>query len=413
MKVFIHLTEGFKTLRRDLNKIMAEKGAEALFIYTESFKDANMYYLTEFLAPDPFIFFKKVDDEPVIVVSQMEYPRAQKESIVRDVRSYVDYNYLETVKSTPEPKLGVLKFVSTIAKKELGTGTKICVPPDFPAMVADELRKDGLTIMPLFDVIEKTRETKDATEINEIKAVQAVVEKVTNEIIDLIAKAEVDVNGTLIVKADGEKEALTVRRVKSIFGHRFIDHGCVMEEGVTVACGPKGADPHYSGNPEDKLKANQPIVLDVFPRGLRKRYWSDMTRTVVKGRASKEVKRMFEAVLEAKNASLDALKAGVLGNEVYDVCCNVLEKAGYATTRGGKPITKGFVHSLGHGIGLQVHEEPSMNEVYKFALEEHNIVTVEPGLYDPDLGGVRIEDIVEITKTGYNNLTKMEITLEL
>jgi len=400
-------------LRQDLDNILAEKGAEALFLYSESFKEANMYYLTKFLAPDPFIFFKKVDDEPVIVINQMEYPRAQKESTVKDVRSYVDYNFHEIVKSSPEPKLGVLKFISTVTKKELGIGTKICIPPNFPAMIAEVLRKEGLTIMPLFDVLEKARETKEPDEINEVRAVQSVVDEVTKEVIDLIANAEVGVNGTLIVRTDGRKEQLKVGKVKSIFGHKFLDHGCVMEEEIIVACGPKGTDPHYFGNPEDELKANQPVILDIFPRSLRKRYCTDMTRTIVMGKASKEVKRMFEAVLEARNASVDALRAGVLGSEVYDICCNVLEKAGYATTRGGKQITKGFLHSLGHGVGLQIHEGPNMSELYKFALEEHNIVTVEPGLYDPDVGGVRIEDIVEITKTGCNNLTKMEIRLEV
>jgi len=400
-------------LRQDVDTLLAEKGAKALLLYSESFKEVNMYYLTKFLAPDPFIFFKKVDEEPVIVINQMEHPRAQKESMVKDVRSYADYNFLETVKSAPEPKLGVLKFISTVAKKELGSGTKIYVPPNFPTMLADVLRKEGLTIMPLFDVIEKSRETKETDEINEIRAVQTVVENATKEVIDLIANAEVNVKGTLITRTDGKKEPLTVRKVKSILGHSFLDHGCVVEEELIVACGPKGADPHYFGSLEDELKANQPIILDIYPRNLRKRYCSDMTRTIVKGKPSKEIKRMFEAVLEAKNASVDAIKAGVLGSEVYDICCNVLEKAGYATARGGKKITKGFLHGLGHGVGLQVHEGPSMSELYKFALEEHNVVTVEPGLYKPNIGGVRIEDIVEVTKNGCNNITKMEIMLEV
>jgi Xaa-Pro aminopeptidase len=102
-----------------------------------------------------------------------------------------------------------------------------------------------------------------------------------------------------------------------------------------------------------------------------------------------------------------------LGSHVYDVCCDVLEKAGYETTRGGKKITKGMPHSLGHGVGLQIHESPRMSELYMSPLKEHNIVTVEPGLYDPQIGGVRLEDIIEVTKSGYNNLTRMEIQLEI
>jgi len=125
------------------------------------------------------------------------------------------------------------------------------------------------------------------------------------------------------------------------------------------------------------------------------------------------VKKMFEAVLEAKNASMDALKAGALGSDLYHLCCDVLEKTGYETARGGKQIKRGFTHSLGHGVGLDLHEGPGLNELYNFPLKEHSVVTVEPGLYDPDVGGVRIEDIVEVKKGGCNNLTKMEIRLEV
>jgi len=280
-------------------------------------------------------------------------------------------------------------------------------------MAADVLREEGLTIKPMFEVIEKARETKDADELDEIRTVQAVVEEATANVIDLIANAEVETNGTLTIKKDGKKETLTVGEVKTFLGHNFLDHGCVMEEDIMIACGSKGSDPHYFGDPRDKLKANQPIILDIYPRSVQKRYWTDMTRTIVKGKASDKVKKMFYAVLEAKNASIDALRAGALGSDLYGICCDVLEKAGYETARGGKHVTRGFTHGLGHGVGLDPHEGPSMSELYKFPLKSQSVVTVEPGLYDPDVGGVRIEDIVEVTKAGCNNLTKMEIRLEV
>jgi len=396
-------------LRRDLDGILAEKGAEALLLYSESFKNSDIYYLTKFLAPDPFIFFKKVDADPVLVVNQMEYPRARKQSIVKEVRSYSEYKYLEVVQSAKDPHLGTMKFIANVVKKEFGADTKICVAHDFPAMAADMLRVEGLTVKPMFDLVEKARETKDIDEINEIRTVQAVAEKVTAEAIDLIANADIGANGRLILK----KETLTVGKLKAFFGHKFLDYGCIMEEDIIVACGPKGSDPHYFGDPQDILKAHQPIILDIVPRSVQKRYWADLTRTIVKGKAATKVKKMFDTVLEAKSASMDAIQEGVLGSEVYNVCCDVLEKAGYETTRGGKQITRGLTHSLGHGVGLDIHEGPRMSELYKFPLEEHNIVTVEPGLYDPDIGGLRIEDIVEVTKTGCSNLTKMEIQLEV
>jgi len=397
-----------ESLRADLDDILSEKGAEALLLYSESFKDANIYYLTGFLATDPFILLKKLDSAPTMVVNAMEFPRAKKESIVKDVRSYVDYNYLEIVKAEADPQLGVMKFIASVARKELGAGTIICVPHNFPSMATDVLRSEGLTVKPMFNVIEKARETKESDEINEIRAVQAVVERVTAEIIEVIANCEVGSGNTLI----HEGENLTVGKVKSLMGHAFLNHGLVIEE-LIVACGPRSADPHYFGDPHDELKANQPIIMDIYPRSMRKRYWTDMTRTVVKDKASNEVKKMFEAVLEAREVCIDALHEGVLGSDMFNLCCDVLEKAGYETIRGGKQIEKGFTHGLGHGVGLEIHESPNMNEVYKFPLTEHSVVTVEPGLYDPKVGGVRIEDIVELTTDGCNNLTKMGILLEI
>jgi len=396
-------------MRGYLDAILAEKGAEALLLYSDSFRDANMYYLTKFLAPDPFIFLKRVDADPIIVVNQMECPRAQKQSIVKAVKSYSDYNYLKALKTAKDPQLGAMKFIAKVAKKELGAKTKICVPPNFPVIAADVLREEGLTIKPMFGVVEKARETKDINEVKEIRAVQAINEEVTSEAIEIIANSDADSNKTLHFKG----EPLTVGRIKSFFGHKLLENGCLIEEDIIVACGPKASDPHYVGEPEDKLKADQPIILDIYPRSIQKRYWTDMTRTIVKGRASDKVKKMFETVSEAKNASLDAIQAGALGSHVYDVCCDVLEKAGYETTRGGKKITKGMTHSLGHGVGLQIHESPRMSGLYTSPLKAHSIVTVEPGLYDPQIGGVRLEDIIEVTKSGYNNLTRMETQLEI
>ena len=396
-------------MKGDLDTYLAEKNAESLLLYADSLKDANMYYITEFLAPDPFIFLKRIEEDPMIIVSQMEFWRAKKQSIVKDVRSYLDYNYLTSVKSSKEPQLCAIEFIAKVVEKELGKGTRICVPPNFSLIIADVLRAEGLKLEPMFGVIEKTRETKDGQELEIIKETQRINEEVTVDAIELIANSEVGNNKTLM--SDGAP--LTVGRIKSFFGHRFLEKGCMPEEDIIVACGPKSSDPHYMGAPEDKLKADQPIILDIFPRNVQKRYWTDMTRTIVKGNASDKIKDMFNAVSEAKNASFDAIKAGALGNEVYDVCCDILEKSGYETTRNGKKIREGMTHGLGHGVGLQIHENPRMNEGYESPLGEKVVVTVEPGLYNPQIGGVRLEDIIEVTKNGYRNLTKMETMLEV
>jgi Xaa-Pro aminopeptidase len=400
-------------MRKDIDGILAQKKLDSMLLYSESCRDANMYYVTGFLAPDPFIFLKRVDEKPLIAVNQMEFPRAKKESKIRDVRPYADYDFTKIMKSASAPRIGALKFIAAVAKKELGTRKPIYVPPHFSAIVADVLRREGLKIKPTFDVVEKARETKEHAEIEAIKSVQKTVEKATSNAVKFIAEADVDTDGRLFYRESGRKKLLVAGKVRSVFDHTFLDGSCVAEEETIIACGPKGADPHYTGDAKDVLKANQPIVLDVFPRNVKNRYVSDMTRTIVKGRASRPVKKMFETVLKARDAAMDAIRAGVLGNEMQNLCFKVFEKAGYQTIRGGKQISKGYIHGLGHGVGLDVHEAPSMSEFYKYPLQESNVVTVEPGLYDPELGGVRIEDIVEVTKKGCNNLTKMEVCLEV
>jgi Xaa-Pro aminopeptidase len=349
----------------------------------------------------------------MVVANPMEFPRACKESFVKDVRSYADYNYLEVIKAAENPWIGGMKLVAAIADKELGKGKVMCVPHDFASMATDVLREEGLTVRPLFNVVEKARETKEPEEIEEIGRVQKVTEKVVAEAINLISDCNIGTNNSLVYGKNGKKKPLTVGDVKSLMGHRLLDEWCSIEDEIIVACGPPSADPHFAGNLEDKIRANQPIILDVYPRSIKKRYWADMTRTVVRGKAAGTVRRMFNVVLEAKNTVVDALHAGALGSDMHNLCCDILEKAGYETARGGKRVEKGFTHSLGHGVGLDIHEGPTMSELYRFPLEEHNIVTVEPGLYDPRVGGVRIEDMVEVTKNSCRNLSQMPVQLEI
>lgn len=396
-------------MRDELDAILTNKKAEALLICSSSQKDPNMFYVTDFLAPDPFIFLKKTGEEPIIVINEMEFERAKKQSIIKDVRSYSDYNYKTIMKSVKDPNLGTLQFIKKIVENELDKSNKICVPFNFPLVVADVLRSEDLILDPMLGVLEEARESKDRKEIETIKEIQKINEKITSEAINFIANSDIGSNKTLFYKG----KSLTVGTLKSFFGQKLLEQGCIPEEDMIIACGSKSSNPHYLGSQQDKLKADQPIILDIYPQSIQKRYWTDMTRTIVKGNAPKKVKHMFETVFEAKNSSLDAINAGALGSEIYDVCCDIIEKSGYETTRKEKKVNNGMNHGLGHGVGLQIHENPTINEFAKSPLREHTIVTVEPGIYNRHIGGIRLEDIIEITKNGFNNLTEMNTILEI
>jgi Xaa-Pro aminopeptidase len=172
-----------------------------------------------------------------------------------------------------------------------------------------------------------------------------------------------------------------------------------------IAGGLQAADPHARGT--GPLAANAPIVIDIFPRSKSSRYFADMTRTVLKGEAALEVKEIYEAVCLAQAEGLRAVRAGASGKEVHSRVSEVFRDQGYPETEG-----QGFTHSTGHGVGLDVHEKPSLSEAGE-TLEINHVVTVEPGLYYPDIGGVRMEDLLVVKKNRSENLTHFEKKLVL
>jgi len=161
------------------------------------------------------------------------------------------------------------------------------------------------------------------------------------------------------------------------------------------------------------LLADEPIVMDMVPRSKKERYYSDMTRTVMRGTPSEELKEMYSAVLDAQVLAISKIKAGVTGSEIHSIVCDVLEERGYETARGKTGVfTEGFIHSTGHGVGLDVHEAPSLSENGK-ELKAGCVVTVEPGLYFKNIGGIRLEDVVVVMRNGCKNLTMFEKNLVL
>ncbi|MDI6810759.1 MAG: Xaa-Pro peptidase family protein [archaeon] len=358
-----------------------------LLIVSESMRNADMYYATRFLAADPFIYLCFPHDrKDMLIVSQMEYERARKESIVKEICSSLDYGY----------DLKMEELISKVLQEE-GINA-IEVPGYFPLYTAEELRKRGIEVVPVEEVImTKEREIKNEQEMSYMRKAQRACENVMALALTVIKNSTV--NGNLLME---NGEILTSERVKAYIEHALIDAGCTFDSGEPiVACGKRSADPHFTGS--GPMLVNEPIIIDIFPRLLVERYCADMTRTVVKGEPGKGIKEMYEAVLEAQNAALALVKEGVPCKEVHNRVCDIFEEQGYETIRkGGK---KGFLHSTGHGVGLNVHENPKVGE-NEYVLRKGNVITIEPGLYEPDVGGVRLEDMVLVLTNGCENLTK-------
>ncbi len=365
-----------------------------LLMVSESMHNADMYYATHFLAADPFIYLRfPREGKDILIVSQMEYERARKESSVKEVRSTLDYGY----------DLKMEELIAKVFQEE--SITAIEVPRYFPLYTAEELRKRGIEVVPVEELsITKEREVKEEQEIGYLRKAQRACEHAMETAIAVIKKSVV--KGDFLME---NEETLTSERVKAYIEHALIDSGCACDGGEPiVACGKRAADPHFTGT--GTILVNEPIIIDIFPRLKSERYYADMTRTVVKGEPEKKIQEMYEAVKQAQNAAFALIKEGITCKEVHNRVCDVFEDAGYGTIR--KKSKTGFIHSTGHGVGLDLHENPKVGD-NDDQLRRGNVITIEPGLYDPEVGGVRLEDMVLVLKNGCENLTRFEKKLTI
>ncbi len=376
-------------------------GAEAFLMVSESAHNADMYYATGFLAVDPFIYMDAKDEK--LLVSDMELGRAGKESIVKNVIPASRFGMMEKLRKLRDIDSAYCEMLAEFLRSE--HVKRIAVPYNFPVHLADCMRKDGFEVIPVKSPFREMREVKKEHEIAAIKKAQLAGEQALGEAISIIKSATIK-DGVLW----GESAPLKTEDVRAVIEISLLSLGCEAPD-IIIACGRGSSDPHWQG--EGELRADEPIVIDMVPRSKKERYYSDMTRTVLRGSPSGELMDMYCAVMDAQTAAINKVKAGVTGSEIHDVVCDVLEERGYETGRGRTGVfTEGFIHSTGHGVGLDIHEGPNLSENGK-ELKAGCVVTVEPGLYYKDTGGVRLEDVVVVTQGGCKNLTMFEKNLVL
>jgi len=357
--------------------------------------DENLYYLSDFDAPDLFTLLRTGDGKTVLLVSTLEYGRAKKESNADEVRNTNEF-FDGDRRGDPEARVDALA-----AFLDEYDASDIAVPRDFSLHTAGELRERGYGVETVADPVSETRAVKDEDEIKKIRSVQRANEDATHRAQTLLKEAKTETRGgeDVLVHDSG---LLTAERVKTEIEVALVRERCSLDTTI-VACGERGADPHWRG--EGPLRPDEPIIVDIFPRGESK-YFADMTRTFVVGEPSESVREMYELTLEAQEAAFEVLSrgadAGITGEDVHDAVCDVYEEAGYGTVREGDET--GFIHSTGHGVGLDIHENPRLSAGGD-ELRAGNVVTVEPGLYLPEVGGVRVEDFVVVSGDGYENLT--------
>jgi Xaa-Pro aminopeptidase len=358
--------------------------------------DANILYLSGFSAPDRFLFMRSEKRE-VLVVSAMEKGRAEKVCPAK----------IEVF--TPE-ELGVLKSEwghldrQVLAWVKQDGVERLEVGWEFPLGLCRKLEEAGLEVILKKEAVCPERAIKSAEEIAYLQKSQCAAVAAMDAAVQCILDSKIKPDGRLFF----EGKPLTSEKVKQVIHTVLMQHSC-LGVGTIVAGGEQAVDPHHRGSGE--LFAGEAIILDIFPRSEQSGYWGDLTRTVCRGRANEALKNLYFAVEAAQAAALKKVKPGIPVAEVHKTACQVFEDRGFKTEEiNGRHV--GFIHGTGHGVGLEIHEVPRVGKG-KEILQTGHVITIEPGLYYPKLGGIRIEDTVVGTQDGWEYLAECKKKFEL
>jgi Xaa-Pro aminopeptidase len=403
-------------LFEDFDNEMRRRGLDTVMVIGEStLGNPELAYVTGTAIPRGGIFLKRVGQPPLLIVSNIDVGGA-KRGRVREIQTYTDYGYEKLLKQHGRER-GYIKFLDLILQS-IGTRGDICIYSrnEFSRLlsVVDSIRKLGYKIAGETDasLIESLRETKDPAEIDKIRNVGVRATHVVESILEMLRACTVT-SGKLKL----DRKVLTVGMVKSRINALLAEQDLMAPEGTIFAVGPSSADPHEMGIPWEPIRAGVPLVFDMFPVGVDG-YWFDLTRTYVVGKPSHKVKRMFDTVREVQIRTLDSIREGTQASKVMNIACDLFNRHGFKTIRGtltgDRRATKvGFIHSLGHGVGLTIGERPYLGLFSDEKLRRGNVVTVEPGLYEPGVGGVRMEDTIAVTKRGIEDLSPLEKELRI
>ncbi|MDC1205303.1 Xaa-Pro peptidase family protein [Candidatus Pacebacteria bacterium] len=348
--------------------------------------DGNMLYMVGHTISDQF-FFLETGERQYAFLSSVDI-EAFKEENNGEVEA-LDVGPM--LKASAQRQGDVLGNLALIILEKYGGSEEIAVPSNFPVVIADVLRTANIRLTVLKNWAPE-REIKSAKEIKAIAENFEYTKHAYKLLERILQDSEID-GDTLIYKG----KVLESEYVKREISKCLLDYDLVNVAGLIVSSGNHAAMPHHQGS--GPIRPHQTIIADIFPQSTKNHYFADMTRTYVKGEPSEEMQKMYTAVSKAQKASLFALAPGKSCKEVYEVSAKIIKEHGYDVGR------IGYIHSLGHGLGVDIHEAPNLSLRSKAVLEVGNVVTIEPGLYYKNVGGVRIEDTVVITEDGYQNLT--------
>lgn len=357
-------------------------------IYASS-KDPDFYYALKKNISDP-VFLLDLKGKKFVFLDEREYG-IFKDGKNPDIEPVLLSSLFEKIKLITDEVSFREKLAYHIFQEYDLLDSEVNIPMNFPIDVLDYLRLRGARLKPVA-ILCPERRKKSKDEIKMIAKNQKNVLKSFREAEKILAASEIK-DGRVFYKG----KILTSETIKKSIRKVLIKNDLIDIEGMIVSSGAHSAIPHHSG--EGEIRPGDPIIIDIFPKNLDNYYAADMTRTYVKGEPKDEFKKMYEAVLAAQEKAISLVKPGMKTKEIYEAAKEEL------VVRGFHAGEKGFTHGLGHGLGLDIHEAPSLKSVSEDVLVIGDIITIEPGLYYPEIGGVRIEDVLVVTKKGYKNLT--------
>jgi len=365
----------------------------AKLIYAASPSSADMMYATGFHAPDPFLFLEH-RGKKTIVLNDLEIDRGQKQA---DVDEILSQSELARAIGGQPPAAVIAAWLLHLRKV-----LRVEVPANFPLGVARALEKSGIRVMPVEGHFWPDREIKSARELSEIRSALGLAATGIRRAVEVLRAAKIGRGGSL--RWNGR--VLTSEIVRAEADAAVLRAGGVPE-GTIIAGGRQACDPHERGH--GPLRAHELIIVDIFPRCSRSGYFGDLTRTVVKGRALEAQRRLWDTVRAAQRLAMRAIKPGIPGRDVHRAVQEFFVSRGYPTEQKRGRWT-GFFHGTGHGLGLDLHEEPRLAAT---TFRPGQVFTVEPGLYYPGVGGARHEDVVAVTRSGCEPLFRLSVPFEL
>ena len=375
--------------------------SENLLIVADSEHDANMLYAVRMFVPDPFIYFR-FNGRCHVVMNDLEIDRARKQAPHCRIISHSQC--AEKLREQKAKSLGTAAVIKFLLRRR-GL-KKISVPPNFPHGLAGELRHLKIKAVVKKGGIFPQREFKRADEVKKISAALMMAEVGLAEGIQALKNSKIGKDRRLMYHG----VPLTSEKLRAIIDIAIIQAGGLANHTI-VAGGKQGCDPHEQGH--GVLRGHEPIILDVFPRSQKTGYFGDITRTVVKGKASEAVRKIYHTVAKGQEIAFEKMRQNMRGADIHKAVQDYFEAQGYKTgKRNGR--MQGFFHGTGHGLGLEIHEAPRVSLSSTDTLRAGHVVTAEPGLYYLEVGGgVRLEDVVHVTRQAPRNLTKFEKVLEV